>query len=270
MSELINQIVVATILFIITYIPAKINAAATLFSVLVPLYLLWRPLSKLDINPFRAWKGPSVLIPMVLFANFYLLPESAKAYAPLFTLVLVFNMLQPIFLIQLKDDEVMSKLNAVLLLILALYTPKAHYDESAKVVCFEDKNVLHWIVASCLVLGSLYVFSDYYRKSPWQYVGLYAILIPTLFSLITGNTTLWPSLRVYAIAASFLVLYDPIKGIYRRAANALASKYDLSHDSNDPLRLLTLIASATATALVVKKGTKNTAIEYIRSLVTQS
>ena len=263
MSEAYKQFIVFTILFILSYSAAKINMFATILSIFIPAYILCRPTADIDMNPFRYWKGPSVLIPLLIFANFYLLPKSIHKYAYLFTYILMFNMLQPIFLIQLKDSEIMSKLNAILLLVLALYTPKLHYNESRSIISFKDKHNISWIIASCLVLGGLYIFSDYYKRAEWQYIGLYGIIIPTLVSLIGQDTILWPSLRAYALPLSFLVLFDPIKSMYIQTTKKLVTNYDLSHDKYDSARAMLLCLSSIATAYVVKNGTKNTVIDYL-------
>ena len=264
-SELYKQIIVFILLFILSYSAAKINTIATVLSIFIPTYLLFRPVKDLDISLFRAWKGPSVLIPLLIFANFYLLPKRFRKYAYIFTYILAFNMLQPVFLIQLKDSEIMSKINALLLFILAFYTPKLHFNESLKVIAFENKHNISWIIASCLVLGSLYIFSDYYKRSHWQYIGLYSILMPAIVTLINKDNTLWSSLRVYSLALSFLILFDPIKSIYEQTTKGLVSNYDLSHDKYDIARAVTLIMSTIATGYVIKNGTKNTVIDYLLS-----
>ena len=80
-TEVYKQIIVFIILLILSYSAAKINVIATILSVFIPIYLLFRPMKDLDISLFRAWKGPSVLIPLLIFANFYLLPKSFSKYA---------------------------------------------------------------------------------------------------------------------------------------------------------------------------------------------
>lgn len=262
-TELYKQIIVFTILFIISYSAAKINNIATILSIFIPVYLLFRPMKDLDISSFRAWKGPSVLIPLLIFANFYLLPKSFRKYAYIFTYILAFNMLQPVFLIQLKDSEIMSKINALLLFILAFYTPKLHFNESLQIIAFENKDDISWIIASCFVLGSLYIFSDYYKQSPWQYIGLYSILMPAIVALISKDNTLWASLRAYSLALSFLILFDPIKSIYEQTTKNLVSNYDLSHDKYNIARAAMLMMSTIATGYVIKSGTKNTVTNYL-------
>ena len=262
-SELYKQIIVFILLFIVSYSAAKINTIATILSIFIPAYLLFRPMKDLDISLFRAWKGPSVLIPLLMFANFYLLPKSFHKYAYIFTYILAFNMLQPVFLIQLKDSEIMSKINALLLFILAFYTPKLHFNDSLKVIAFENKHDISWIIASCLVLSSLYIFSDKFKQSHWQYIGLYSILMPTIVTLINKDNTLWASLRAYSLALTFLILFDPIKSIYEQTTKNLVSNYDLSHDNYDIARAITLMVSTIATGYVIKNGTKNTVTNYL-------
>ena len=262
-DEVYKQFIVFAILLIISYSAAKINIIATIISIFIPIYILFLSTEKLVITPFRAWKGPSVLLPLLIFANFYLLPKNFHKYAYVFTYILAFNMLQPVFLLQLKDAEIMSKINALLLLILAFYTPKLHFNDSLKIIAFENKYDISWIIASCLVLFGLYIFSNYYKQDHWQYIGLYSIFIPTIVTLFNKDNTLWAALRAYALPLSFLVLFDPIKSIYQQTTKKLVSNYDLSHDKYDIARALLLMMSTIATGYVIKNGTKNTVTNYL-------
>ena len=89
--------------------------------------------------------------------------------------------------------------------------------------------------------------------------------MPAIVTLINKDNTLWSSLRVYSLALSFLILFDPIKSIYEQTTKGLVSNYDLSHDKYDIARAVTLIMSTIATGYVIKNGTKNTVIDYLLS-----
>ena len=57
-AELYKQIIVFTILFIISYSAAKINTIATILSIFIPIYLLFRPMKDLDISSLEHGKDP--------------------------------------------------------------------------------------------------------------------------------------------------------------------------------------------------------------------
>ena len=88
-------------------------------------YLKWS-------NLFAIIKGLSVFIPLLVYANYEYLFSIDNKHTKLFTILLVFNILQPALLICLNSNEKLSKLNGIFLIILALLTPKLFYDDVSK------------------------------------------------------------------------------------------------------------------------------------------
>ena len=93
--------------------------------------------------------------------------------------ILASNIAEPGVLLGIHSKELLSKINGLCLLIIALYTPQLTLKDN---IIGYDNNQL-WGIACSILLTTVYLFNDFFYKHKWRYAGIYALLIPTLISL---------------------------------------------------------------------------------------
>ena len=245
------------IVFIVTFLCSTNRHFATLVTSTVVPYILYEGFRR-DWRLFGYIKGISVLMPILLYANYYLVAGKGKFESLLLTSLLALNIIEPAIVVQLWDGEWVSVMNGILTVVLALYTPIITYDWAKPSIGFTHHS--KWIIAYVFVLGSFYLFNDYYRQATgWVPWGVFSVVMPGVYSLLTGSTNLWVPLRAYSLFLSFFLMVNPTLASITMSANSvLTTNYMMFDDKYDAVRQVCLVAGVITTGLVVRDGASGT------------
>jgi len=260
MNLLFKHFIFCVILYKVSLFLSKTNSIARLFCCSIPLYILYGNKSNKPISLFSMIKGLSVFIPLLIYPNYNnIFDTKTNKQTVLFTIILVFNILQPALLLCLNSSEKLSKLNGIYLIVLAILTPKLYYNEQTQNIIFTD-NIL-WCISSTIMLSSTYLFNDFYYKMNWRYPGLYSIIIPTLHTIIYNNTSLWLPLRAYSLALTFIIMIK-FPSLEKEISEKLNSKILWSTNNYDTVKFAYSGIELILTLLLIKQGHRDTFLHY--------
>ena len=147
----------------------------------------------------------------------------------------------------------------VSLIILAFFTPKLFFNPVS--LNIEFSKHIWWCLSSSIILSCLYLFNDYYRGINWRYSGIFSITIPTIHSLVVGNTNLWLPLRVFSLTLSFLITNFLKTLIIILLMKSQKNKMDLSKYNN--INVIGNILGFISLIPVIYKGYDDTILDYI-------
>ena len=173
------------------------------------------------------------------------------------------NILVVSLMLELNNKEYLSKINGIYLLIISLLTPVLNNYNSDNIKY--DNNYL-WGLSNTIVLISSYIFNDYYYKHNWRYVGIYAVIIPTLHMYLTKNPSMWLKMRIYSIFLTFIIqAFNPL--IHSKLVTNINKKFLPSTNHFDNIKFLFLIISGYFIYLLIKQGYKNTFLDLVLTLL---
>lgn len=259
-------------IFIFSYCCATNNILSSIFSIFAPFYIIYAILLKCiqekqcaSFTFFSIIKGVSVLIPLIFYANYWLIEKYTSLYKSqllyIFSFILFINVLEPSIILELTNSNIFSNINGLLLLLLAIYTPKLIYDKDLREIVFEDKHI-SWGIASSIILTFTYLFNSYYRNMNWRYSGIYSVVIPSLYCLLANSANLWLPLRVYSISLTFLIQYM-LPEYDKIATNDLTKQFKWSTSEYDIYKIFGLLFGLISISNVVNNGFENTILESI-------
>ena len=240
---------------------------AIFISILMPIIVCYTFLTtKIPSMTLFAWvKGLSVFIPLILYTCFTKINKVVHVPVIVFSIILAVNILEPPLLVQFLNDEPLSIINGILTVILALYTPLLSVDKNTELIGFDNHWL--WVIANVTILGSFYLFHDFYKSAPTlQKWLLFAIIFPAMHSFITGTTREWLATRIYSLAMLLFVYSIPS---LRNKVNSNVDNHftDYTKDKSDWLRLISVIINIGIAAMMIKEGNKNTVIGYLLNKV---
>ena len=187
-------------LYLSSYILSKNSNLAKVTIPILSLYLLFTKRKQEYTSLFIKIKALLVLLPIIIYPYYNLVYTNEKS--TFFTTVLMLNILEVAILLCFKSDEILSNINGLTLLALALLTPQLNNYNSHNVKF--DNNYL-WSISYSIMLSSTYLFNDYYYKDNWRYSGIYSVLIPSIHMLFTKSCELWIPLRIYSLIITFFI-----------------------------------------------------------------
>ena len=204
-----------------------------------------------SLSLFAKIKSVSVLIPLFFYTFHDLFPNIN--IVTILSYILALNVSQPGILLGINSKEWLSKINGLCIVILALYTPKLTLKNN---IIGYDNNQL-WGICKTILLITVYLFNDYFYKHSWRYAGIYALLIPTIVSLLTNNSRIWLPLRVYFLVITFFIM-TKYPEIDNNMTLYLNNNYLFSTDKYDTYKGIFVIIGIIATIKLILQGRKNT------------
>lgn len=203
---------------------------------------------------FGKIKSVSVLIPLFFYSYHSLFPNINLL--TILSYILALNVSEPGLLVGINSNEVLSKINGLCIVILALYTPKLTLKDN---IIGYDNNQL-WGVCKTILLTTVYLFNDYFYKDSWRYTAIYALLIPTIVCLFTNNSRYWVPLRIYFMVITWFIA-NKYPEIHDNMTDYLNNKYLLSTDKYDIYKGFFVIIGIITTIKLVLQGKINTVLD---------
>lgn len=186
----------------------------------------------------------SVILPLVLYSNYYKIVDIIQLPTLLFTWILFINILEVPFLIQFKLDDVLSHINGICTIILGLYTPYILYNKRTHNFTFQ--NHLVWAVAN--------LFNSFYKDSKYNKL----VFMPTVYSILVRETELWVPLRVYSLAFTFMIVSNTYLTNIFTGTSLDKTLPKLTTDKYYKVSVCSIIINVLITLLLIKNGTNST------------
>lgn len=247
---IINNIMYFILLYLTSLIISKYHIISSIFSI-VALFILCSSENISKYTIFSKVKGLLTFFPLLYYANYKYLPAKFQNLN-IITFLLAINILEVSILLGLNSPETLSKINGINLFVLALFTPKMIIRDG--IIGF--KNNILWGICFSSLLTNTYLFNDFYFKTNWRYAGIYSHLIPTIHSLITNNTQLWVSLRVYSLITTFLIMLK-FPQIHKMISEQLNNTILWSTDEYDKFKYYFTMFNTFLIINLIYQNTKN-------------
>ena len=252
---LIQHLIYIIVVTIISLLLTKYTILNNIFVLAMPLHFITQ--TRTSYNSLRLFgkiKSVSVLIPLFFYSYHRLFPNIN--IATIISYILALNVSEPGLLIGINSNEILSKINGLCIVILALYTPKLTLKNN---IIGYDNNQL-WGICKTILLTTVYLFNDYFYKDNWRYPAIYALLIPTFVSLFTNNSRYWVPLRVYSMIITWFIT-NKYPNIHDNMVNYLNSKYLLSTDKYNKHKAIFVIIGIIVTIKLILQGKINTILD---------
>lgn len=234
----------------------KFTILNKLFALLMPIHFITQKKETYSsLKLFAKIKTVLVLIPLFFYSYHDMF--SSVNIPTILSYILALNIAEPGVLLGIHSKELLSKINGLCLLIIALYTPQLTLKDN---IIGYDNNQL-WGIACSILLTIVYLFNDYFYKHKWKYAGIYALLIPTSISLYMNDSRLWLPLRIYSLVISWFI-HNKYETIDDKMSFYLNQNYPFSTDKYDKYKLLSVIIGIIATIKVVLQGKMNTILDF--------
>lgn len=209
-------------------------------------------------NPFPFIKGITVILPLVLYSNYYKIKYFIQLPPLFFTWVLFINILEVPFLIQFRSEDVLSHINGICTIILALYTPYILYNKNTQIFTFRDNLI--WTVANLFILGSFYVFNSYYKGSAYVKLVLFSVCMPTVYSILVRDTELWIPLRIYSLALTSMIVSSTYLTDLFTGTSLDKILLKFTNEKYYKLRAFSVCVNVLISMWLIKRGTKDTLV----------
>ena len=257
-----KTIIYFIIIYLVSYILVTNKILSSIFGILVPLLFLFSHYSKIfKLDTFQIVKGLSVLIPLIFYSNYHFFLNNMKKHEVIiFTFILFIIILEPAFMLEFFKYDLLSNINGIFLIILAFFTPKLLFNPVS--LNIEFSNHIWWSLSSTIILNCLYLFNDYYRGINWRYSGIFSITVPTIHSLVVGNTNLWLPLRVFSLTLSFLIT-NFFENFDNYFTDQITKKIRWTSSNYNNINVIGNILGFISLIPVIYKGYDDTILDYI-------
>lgn len=168
------------------------------------------------------------------------------------------------FLVQFKTDDVVSHINGICTIILALYTPYLLYNK--KTHHFTFHNNLLWAVAYTFILGSFYAFNSYYRDSKYIKLIIILLFMPTAYSMLIRDTELWIPLRVYSLALTCMIVSSKKLTDVFTGTTLDKTLQKMTNKNYSILRSCSVAVNVVIVLWLMKQGTDHTLLGYLLNM----
>ena len=253
---MIRDVVSLGAIFILSFLACKNKYIGSFISLLVVVLVIYNSTSTNRFNSspiFVIVKGISVLIPLLLYANYHYFKDKIILSGLLFSSFMVINLLEVPLLVQFTCSEIMSYINGFFMIILALYTPIFNYNE--KLSLFSYNNHWLWSIFSSIILSSFYLFNNFYSLTKYVKLLLFSIIMPTIYALLSGSTEYWLPLRFYSLSLIFVIISSKYLSTLVTNNETIT---DYTSDKYNNLRIISTIINFICICYLIKNGNSNT------------
>ena len=176
-------------------------------------------------------------------------------------MILAINILEPPLLVQFFNKEPLSIANGILTVVLALYTPLLSLNKKTHMIGFEDH--WSWILGYTSILGSFYLFNDFYAKTPYlQKWLLFTVILPPNYRFVAGSTSELLHVRIYSLAiVLFMYAISPLRDVISDKDDKRFA--DFTKDKSDWIRLMCVLFNTVIATMIIREGNKNTVLGYL-------
>uniref|UniRef100_A0A6C0CP13 Uncharacterized protein n=1 Tax=viral metagenome TaxID=1070528 RepID=A0A6C0CP13_9ZZZZ len=261
---MVRDLISFGIIFILSLVGIKNKYVGSFISILIALFVIYNTIinKRLEIenNIFVIAKGVSVLLPLLIYANYYYFKDKITLPGIFFTSLMVLNLLEVSFLVQFKCSETLSYINGIFVTILALYTPIFKYDKRLSLYLYD--NHWFWSISSSIMLSVFYLFNNFYSLTRYVKLLIFSIVMPTIYSFISGDTKLWLPLRFFSLAFIFAIVSNNYLTTLVTNNEHIT---DYTSDKYNNLRLIGTFINFLCTIYLIKGGISGTFLSTLIS-----